>query len=248
MFPCYAPRDRRLAEECAALLERAGGFRVFLEDGELQPGEDVVSKAADALSADVMLIFLSQEAAPERWHRPDWESAFLAEPREGGVLVGFILSSECQYPGLLVREKWFDATASPRAALRAVKRWLRTLDRVPDDAAPPAGWMSSTDEAEVERLTEALSDVPGVSASVYPPTEFLRRCAQDFDGVFSVFLEGRTIAEGAGDLGSQLGMRLEGEAASNLRRIREVCAGQRCLLVVYGAEDAAWIPGGLCSV
>ena len=103
VFPCYASRDRQLAEECAGLLDRDGGFEVLLKEGELRPGEDIISKAADALSADVMLIFLSPGTVPGPLELALWESAFLLEPKKAGVYAGFVLCSECPFPRIAAR-------------------------------------------------------------------------------------------------------------------------------------------------
>jgi hypothetical protein len=73
VFPCFAKEDSQVARDLAEFLERGASVRVFLEDGEIGPGETIVSKAADGLQAAVILLILSPDSAPVRWVRRDWE-------------------------------------------------------------------------------------------------------------------------------------------------------------------------------
>ena len=64
IFPCYATRDKPFALDLAAFLERGAGMQVFAEDGEIGRGENIASKAADGLEAEVILLVLSPRATP----------------------------------------------------------------------------------------------------------------------------------------------------------------------------------------
>ena len=46
VFPCYAAADREVAAGVAAFLERGADVRVFLDEGEMRPGEDLAGKDA----------------------------------------------------------------------------------------------------------------------------------------------------------------------------------------------------------
>ena len=59
VFPCYAPADRETAAAIAALLASVGDARVFLDEGELRPGEDLAAKAREARMAEVALVLFS---------------------------------------------------------------------------------------------------------------------------------------------------------------------------------------------
>src|ERR1022692_436380 len=74
VFPCYSTPDRELVYELAAFLERGAGVEVLLEEGEMQPGGDLIAKVEEGLSADVVLVLLSPEAVPPRWVLERWKS------------------------------------------------------------------------------------------------------------------------------------------------------------------------------
>jgi hypothetical protein len=60
----------------------------------------------------------------------------------------------------------------------------------------------------------------------------------------------RSVAALAGDLGAQLGMRLEGPLGENLQRLREFCEARRLLIVLEDVPElipAELVFGGRCS-
>jgi len=48
VFPCYAEADRDAAAAIASFLERGADVRVFLDEGALAPGQDLVLVARPA--------------------------------------------------------------------------------------------------------------------------------------------------------------------------------------------------------
>ena len=130
--------------------------------------------------------------------------------------IGFLLLSECRFPNVLRREAFFRDR-------RALKRWIRTGER--SAHCPPP---------RLETLTVALADRPGVMTSALA-AEFVEHCAADFDAVFWLRCGDRTLAQLAGDLGWQLGLRLDSEPLANAGRIRRFCYDRRFLVVL---EDA----------
>src|SRR5262245_24591306 len=95
VFPCHSSTDGELARDLTAFLESGTSAQVFLDDGRIQPGESILSKAADGLEAAVILLILSPEAAPAKWVRSEWEPALREDPRKAGVRVATILASNC---------------------------------------------------------------------------------------------------------------------------------------------------------
>ncbi|MBI1792268.1 MAG: hypothetical protein HYR60_32495, partial [Acidobacteria bacterium] len=99
---------------------------------------------------------------------------------------------------------------------------------------------------------------PGVVTLAHPAPvgktalamEFVRRCAPEFQDVFWLSCGRRSIAGQAGDLAAQLGLRLPGDARTNLGALRDFCAPRRLLIVLDDVEERASIqlvPGGRCS-
>jgi hypothetical protein len=105
VFPCYAASDRELARELAAFLERGAGVEVLLEEGEIQPGEDLVGKVEEGLSYDAVLALFSPEGAPSRWILERWKSVFWTQSAEVNTPVGVLLCRDCKFPDLLRRKQ-----------------------------------------------------------------------------------------------------------------------------------------------
>ena len=236
VFPCHSSADGELARELTEFLERGTSARVFLDDARLEAGETIISKAADGLEAAVILLILSPDSAPARWARSEWEPALREEPRKAGVRIATILARDCDFPGLLRRESFFDLTQDRLAGFRDIKRWLLGLGpgRREFEFEPARPPRFQGREAEMERLWKSLADAPGLalltgSASAGKTTlalEFARQSKRDFEGLVWLSCAGESLASLAGDMAWQLGLALENDEQRNIREIAAFC-GQR---------------------
>lgn len=244
VFPCYARAQRDVARRIAEFLERGADVRVFLEEGEILPGEDLVSKACEAHSADVALVLFSHESLPVHWPRSQWEAALVTEPAGLGMRIGFVACDDCSPPKVL--RPSFDVSRQESRGFRELKRWIR--GRVAAFQVP-----ARAPGAELEWLGVALADRPGFETveSAEVAFEFADAFREDFDEIFRVSCGGRSQAALLGELGVQLGLRLEGEVLENLIRIGEFCAARRFLLILDDARSspaaADFAFGGRCS-
>ena len=230
IFPCYAPEDGTLAAALAAFLERGADVRVFLDEGCMQPGEDLAAKARQARMADIALVLFSRASLPPRWPRAQWEDALQKEPAEEGVRIGFVKCDDCVPPKVLAPQ--FAVAGRALDGLRRLKRWIRTgTVPTPQTACPP----------DIEVLGIAIADRPGAEtiASAALASGFADAFRDDFDAVLRLECGDRTLAALAGDLAGQLGLRLEGDLDSNLARLGDFCAARRFLFVL---EDARTPP------
>jgi hypothetical protein len=262
VFPCYSPADRELAQQLAAFLERGAGVEVLLEEGEMRPGEDLIAKVQEGLSADVALALLSPRAVPDRWILERWRFAFWEHAAEVGTPVAVLLCEDCKFPELLRRKFFFDLRGRRLEAFRAIKRWLLSLWPAPHQALFVAARQPSFAgrEAELEILCTALADAPGMavvanagagSGKTALALEFAYRHREDFDAILWLTCGARTAAALAGDLAAQLGVRLDRGLESNLHQLRQLCAHHRCLLVLDDAVEgtaALLAPRGRTSV
>ena len=262
VFPCYSTSDRDLACELAAFLERGAGVEVLLEEGEMQPGEDLIAKVQEGLSADVVMVLLSPEAVPARWVLERWKSVFWEQAAEVGTALATLLCRDCKFPDLLRRKDFFDFRSNRLAAFRAAKRWLLRLGPASQEAPFVPGRLPAFAgrDAELESLCTMLADAPGMAvvANAAPGSgktalalEFASRHREDFDAVFWLTCGGRTAAALAGDLGAQLGVRLDRDLESNLNELRHLCSRHRCLVVLDDAvasSAALLMPRGRTSV
>jgi hypothetical protein len=235
LYPCYAPADRNKAKDLARFLEDGADVRVFLEEGEMRPGETLASKARDARTADTVLVLFSRDSWPSRWPRAEWEDAWVNEPAAEGIPIGFLRLDACSPPPVL--QPRFEWNLDGR---RRIKRWLRGH-----------GPESSRPAPEMELLGIAIADRPGFETveSTIDAREFAREFRLDFDAVLELEGGGRSLAALYGDLAAQLGLRLEGTVEETERRLREFCEPRRFLILLAGWADQQEHPsfGGRCS-
>jgi hypothetical protein len=235
VFPCYAPADREAARRIAEFLERGVDVRVFLEEGEIRAGEDLIAKAREARMADIAVVLFSRESMPPRWSRAQWEGALVTEPAAEGVRMAFVRCDDCVPPKVL-------APQFTLRQIRQLKRWVR--GHAPETERRYA--------AELEVLGIAVADRPGSETvdSSETAREFARAFRQDFDAVVTLDCAARSRAAMAGDVAAQLGLRLEGQLEENIERLRAFCEERRLLIVLEGADtDEAFefVFHGRCS-
>jgi hypothetical protein len=238
VFPCYAAADRATAEAVATFVERGADVRVFLEEGEMRPEQDLAAKAREARTADIVVVLFSRQSLPSRWPRAAWEDALVKEPAEEGVRIAFARLDDCAPPPVL--RPRFELAGLATKGLRALKRWIRNPEYGP--APEPAG--------DLEVLGIALADRAGMEtvASVEMARAFAGAFRQDFDAVLTLEDCGRrSLAALAGDLGAQLGLKLEGDVNQNVERLREFCSARRFLVVLEGGAPQPLIFGGRSS-
>jgi len=235
-IPCYAVRDRETAGRIAGFLEQCGDVRVLLDEGEMQPGEDLAEKAREARAADLVLILFSHHSLPRPWLRREWEDALVREPAEEGTRIGFARIDDCVPPRVLAPQ--FNLSGLAPKGLRELKRWIRQRAAAYN---PPGATHYAGDLADLDTLGIALADRPGceTAASRALAFEFVGAYREDFDEVFRLESEDRSLAALAGDWGAQLGLKLEGELEENVDRLREFCSARRFLLLLDGAVTPA---------
>jgi hypothetical protein len=247
VFPCHAAADCSMADRIASFLEAGGDARVFLAEGEIGPNEDLLTKAREAHTADVILVLFSHHCALPPGTRSQWEGVLVEEPKANGVRIGFVQCDDWTPPRTLLPQ--FDCRDLAPNGLRKLKRWVR--DRaatwVPAESVGFTGAPSELDD-----LGSAVADRPGVQStgSAALAYAFVHAYAEDFDEVFRLECAGRTPAALAGDLGAQIGLRLESDLPGNLEKLREFCSARRFLVLLEdpeGVNAGLFTFGGNCS-
>jgi hypothetical protein len=159
------------------------------------------------------------------------------EPRAEGVRIAFVRCDDCVPPRVLT--PMFDLSASASKGLRQIKRWVRNGQ---------AEMHLPAHEPAIEVLGLAIADRPGVETTEdrAEALEFERAFREDFDSLCVLECAGRSVAALAGDLGAQLGLRLEGPLDSSLERLHAFCSTRRFLFVLHG-ECPQLIFGGRSS-
>jgi hypothetical protein len=250
LFLAHSKQDQPAACELAEFLQRGADVEVYLKEGEIGPGETLLSKAQEGLMADAMLVMLSPDSVPERWVREEWTSAFWDQPQAAGVLSATVLCRACRFPDLLSRKNFFDLTEDRLDAFRRIKQWLSRLGRAIEEPAfvPARTPEFAGQEAELEALRRALGDAPGcvlltgdcaAAGKTTLALEFARRCQGEFELLCWLGCGRRSLAALAGDLSAQLGLRLPGHLEENLEALRRFCAPRRLLIVLDDVQDEA---------
>jgi hypothetical protein len=246
---CYAPGDEVFARYLAEFLEANLPLVVSCSEGVVGPDLDLIEAADLALSAQVALVLLSPSSVPKVWNRKIWEPVLFDRPKEFQTFLGFVLLSECTFPALLRRERFFDASTDPLAAVRELKRCLLrpVVSRVEmPGPAPRVG-------PEFDEMRADLGDRPGTALEI--PAEFALRfahdCREDFEAVYRFDCRDRSRAGITGDIGSNLGLVMSGTVEENRATLERWCAGHKALFVLAGVngEDRDFAtPGGRTSV
>src|SRR5712692_5004404 len=223
VFFCHAPQDGPLVRELAEFLERGcANLETIVPDGEIGPGDSLISKAAHGFQADIVVLILSPDAVPGRWVREEWEPVLRDQAQQAGVGIVTVLHRDCVFPQLLRRKDFIDLTEDRLDGFRRLKQWI--IERRPAAQelffAPlrPSRFIGR--EQEIEFLRSSLADRPGVAVvtSASPGSgkttlalDFAWRRRGDFDGVFWLRCGHLSAARLAGELAAQLGLPLEGE-------------------------------------
>ena len=246
IFLAHAEADHDFARRLADFLEFGCDVTCDAEEGVIRSGEDLISKAGEGLGADVVALLLSEASATIRWQRERWEPVLFDQTRGANTELATILLGECNFPALLRRRNFFDATTDRLAAMRKLKRWLWQREREPGDSASPVF------AADLEDLYSGLADKAGtLEASGAAASRFAREASHDFEAVLWVPCHGRSLAQIAGELAGQLGLTLTGVAEENCRKMQDFLSGRRCLLVLDAPAPefvTALVPQGRTSV
>lgn len=244
-FFAHARADQDFTRQLAEFLAFGCDLTCYIEDGLIGEGQDLISKAEEGLSADVLVLLLSPNSSRARWPRERWEPVLIDRARRSDVEVVTVLLEECSFPPLLRRRNFIDGTTNRLAARRLLKRWFWQREREPGD--PPGTEVSD----DLEDLYLALADRGGALAvSGGDASRFAREAAEEFEAVLWVPCHDLTLAQAAGELGAQLGITLDGQVKENCSRIRDLLAARRCLVVLDAPDPeiaATLIAGGRTS-
>jgi hypothetical protein len=217
----HATADHPYAQKLAAFVEAGCDVRCDPGAGLLRSDHHLVDLAEQ--SSGPLVLLLSKDSWPQRLPRERWDPLLLELP------LACVLLNACPFPELLRRRSFF--THSDHAG-RGLKRWLWRQLRESAEATRYE-W-----SADLERLYAALADRPGVGeSSAESARRFSREAAGEFERVLWIPCHGRSMAECTGELGTQLGLLMEGREADNRRRVLEMLAGRRCLVVLDGPAE-----------
>jgi hypothetical protein len=223
VFLAHAPADASQAQELAAFLEL--GCEVRCEMAQMRSGEDLIDLAEQ--SAGHLVLLLSKDSWPKQLPRERWDPSLMERA------PAFLLLNSCPFPPLLRRGAFFDVPRDGRIASRGLKRWIWQQHRAAESGNAHHKW-----SADLEPLYSHLADKPGVhTCGAEAGKRFVQEAEDEFERMFWVPCYDRSLAEATGELGEQLDMVLDGESMDNLKRVLDLLASRRCLLVLDAPSD-----------
>src|SRR5271165_1955364 len=262
VFLSHSSKDKPFVRELADFLGREGEIKVWLDEGEIAPGHNVVGRIAAGLGSQFVLVVLSPNSVDSEWVKKEWTDAFYEQTNNGKVKVLAVLYQDCQIPPLLRTTKQFDLRRNHPDGFRQIRTFLleqrpappRHINHLP--VRPPVFIGRDKELADLrERLKQPgalvhLSEMPGRGKSTLA-LEFAHRCQQDFEAVYWLPCQSGSLASIASELQRQLKLKIEGDLPEIVRELKGVCADKRCLLILDNVDDESpgeLIPGGAASV
>jgi hypothetical protein len=125
IFISYSSADRGIARRVAEVF-RARGYRVWIDEGELAPGDRLASSLATALGkADAYVAILTQNSAKSNWVKSELNRA-VKQMVEKGTAVIPLRFDDSPIPEVVDDLMWGDARTEEglvRALNRAASRW-----------------------------------------------------------------------------------------------------------------------------
>src|SRR5262245_49349499 len=100
-FISRAGKDREQAKAVAAWLEEAG-YDAFIQDWDIEPGQDFLAEIHGALSKGAHVVaLLSEDYLASRWCLMEWTAAVKAQSDSGQPRLLPIRIRECQPAGIM---------------------------------------------------------------------------------------------------------------------------------------------------
>jgi tetratricopeptide (TPR) repeat protein len=261
VFLSHSSADKPFVRELADFLEAGGEIRVWLDEREIQAGENIVLKIGEGLDADAVLLILSPDSVGSRWVKEEWTDAFWEQTNSGARKLAGVLHRDCEIPRLLRNKKYFDLRRNQPEGMREIHTWLlgqryRPAGHFYAPSRPP---IFVGREDELARLRRELAEPGSVAivagmAGIGKSTvalEFVHRYQEDFEAVYWLACVGRDLTAIAGELSVQLGVKIEGDIETVLRELNALCSQKRYLLALDNVDNedvGRLLPSGRASV
>jgi hypothetical protein len=168
VFLSHSSKDKPFVRELAAALERDGEIKVWLDEGEIAPGDNIVTKIQGGLDSDFVLFVMSPDSIASNWVREEWTDAFWEQTNNNRTKLAGVIYRDCKIPRLLSNKKYFDLRTNQPEGFRRIRTWLLTDRPVPPshiNVLPSRPALFIGREAELADLRLRLQ--PGIVVGVY---------------------------------------------------------------------------------
>jgi tetratricopeptide (TPR) repeat protein len=262
VFLSHSSKDKAFVRDLADFLGTDGLIKVWLDEREIAPGQNIPGCIAEGLDSDFILLILSPDSVDSNWVKEEWTDAFWEQTNNRKTKLVGLLYRDCQIPRLLRNKKYFDLRTNQPEGIRAIRSFLLSQQR---ESPPRVNYLPVRPpifvgrEVELAGLRERLRQ-PGALVAVSElagkgkttlALEFAHRHQQDFEAVYWLPCQSSSLAAIAAELARLLGLKLEGDLPVVVRELKGVCGGKRCLLILDNVQDETpgeLVPGGAASV
>jgi hypothetical protein len=262
VFLSHSSKDKPFVRDLADFLTGSGEIQVWLDEREIAPGQNIVSRIGEGLDAEFVLLILSPDSVDSSWVKEEWTDAFWEQINNRQTKLAGVLYRDCRIPRLLRNKKYFDLRTNQQQGFREILTFLLTQRAIPPPrinqlpSRPPLFIGRESELTELRaRLQQpgSLISVPGRpgQGKTALALEFAHRHQQDFEAVYWLPCESLSLPLIAGELARLLGQKPEGDLDQVVRDLKDYCARKRCLLIldnVADEEPGKLIPGGAASV
>jgi hypothetical protein len=136
-FVSYRSTDRAFALDLVERLE-ARGFKLYIDQNELLPGDELATSLQDGIAASrAALALVSRKWLESPWCRKE-ASTLLHSAIEHGTRVIPLRLDDCELPSMFDSMLWIDFAGKPRADDEGVERIVAGLVGRPVALRPPA--------------------------------------------------------------------------------------------------------------
>ena len=262
VFLSHSSKDKPFVRELAAFLRQDPPMEVWLDEGEILPGQNIVDKIRQGLDSNFIILILSPDSVDSHWVQEEWTDAFWEQTNNQQTKLLPVLYLDCTIPRLLRDKYYIDLRNNQLDSFAKIKTFLLTqhavtpkhINQLP--TRPPLFIGREPELAELRRrLSEKgtlvhIAEMAGKGKTALAK-EFAHRYETDFEAVYWLPCESDNLVAIAGDLERQIGLSLGTDLDSLLRDLKHYCSQKRCLLILDNVESedpAKLIPGGAASV
>jgi hypothetical protein len=133
VFLSHSSKDKPFVRELAAALETGGEIKVWLDERQIAPGQNIVSAIGEGLDSDFILLILSPDSVDSNWVKEEWTGAFWEQTNNRRTKLLGVLYRECQIPRLQRNKKYFDLRSNQPQGFREIRTFLLTQRPAPPE-------------------------------------------------------------------------------------------------------------------
>ena len=126
VFISHSSKDKPFARELADFLGREGDIKVWLDEREIAPGNNIVSNIEKGLDSDFVCLILSPDSVDSALVKEEWTDAFWEQTNARTTKLFGVLYRDCKIPRLLRNKSYVDLRNNHPEGFRKIRTFLLT--------------------------------------------------------------------------------------------------------------------------